>query len=40
MIDYRIEPGQVHAHRYTVTLKIARPEAQVRLSLPVWIPGS
>ncbi|RZL11608.1 MAG: M61 family peptidase [Rubrivivax sp.] len=40
MIDYRIEPGQLHAHRYTVTLKIARPEAQVRLSLPVWIPGS
>ena len=40
MIDYRIEPGQLYAHRYTVTLKIARPQAQMRLSLPVWIPGS
>ncbi len=40
MIDYRIEPAQRHAHRYTVTLKITQPGAQVRLSLPVWIPGS
>lgn len=40
MIDYRIEPAQPKAHRYTVTLKLARPSQQVRLTLPVWIPGS
>ncbi len=40
MIDYLIEPVQVHAHRYAVTLKLPRTEGPVRLSLPVWIPGS
>ncbi|MDE2400871.1 MAG: M61 family metallopeptidase [Burkholderiales bacterium] len=40
MIDYRIEVGSTHAHRFNVTLRIARPQAQQLLSLPVWIPGS
>ena len=40
MIDYLIEPAQPNAHRYTVTLKLPRPDGPVRLSLPVWIPGS
>lgn len=40
MIDYLIEPAQIHAHRYAVTLKLPRIDGPVRLSLPVWIPGS
>jgi predicted metalloprotease with PDZ domain len=40
MIDYRIEVGSAHAHRFVVTLRIAQPQATQRLSLPVWIPGS
>jgi predicted metalloprotease with PDZ domain len=40
MIDYLIEAAEPQAHRYRVTLKIARPAALQRLSLPVWIPGS
>jgi predicted metalloprotease with PDZ domain len=40
MIDYRIEVGSAHAHRFVVTLRIAQPHERQRLSLPVWIPGS
>src|SRR5690349_2220796 len=40
MIDYRIEVGSAHAHRFNVTLRIAQPQARQRLSLLVWIPGS
>ncbi|RZL01217.1 MAG: peptidase M61, partial [Rubrivivax sp.] len=40
MIDYRIEVGSAHAHRFVVTVRIAQPKARQRLSLPVWIPGS
>jgi len=40
MIQYRIEVGNAHSHRFLVTLKIAKPQAGQRLSLPVWIPGS
>ncbi len=40
MIDYRIEVADAHAHRFQVTLRIARPQVAQRLSLPVWIPGS
>ena len=40
MIDYLIEAADPQAHRYRVTLKLPRPEATQRLSLPVWIPGS
>ena len=40
MIDYLIEAADPQAHRYRVTLKVPRPAALQRLSLPVWIPGS
>jgi predicted metalloprotease with PDZ domain len=40
MIDYLIEVADAHAHLYRVTLKVARPLALQRVSLPVWIPGS
>ncbi|MFT3856766.1 MAG: peptidase M61 [Aquabacterium sp.] len=40
MIQYRIEVADVNAHRFRVTLRIARPQSPQRLSLPVWIPGS
>jgi predicted metalloprotease with PDZ domain len=40
MIDYLIETFDRHAHLYRVTLKLPRPAALQRLSLPVWIPGS
>ncbi|MDR2128935.1 MAG: peptidase M61 [Burkholderiaceae bacterium] len=30
----------LRAHRYCITLSIARPDEAQRLSLPVWIPGS
>lgn len=39
-VHYRVEPAQPHAHLYRVTLTIARPQAQQRVALPVWIPGS
>src|SRR4051812_112758 len=40
MITYRIEVADAHAHLFRVTLVVARPAAEQRLSLPVWIPGS
>jgi predicted metalloprotease with PDZ domain len=40
MTQYRIEVGDAHSHRFLVTLTIAKPQPQQRLSLPVWIPGS
>ncbi len=40
MISYRIEPEDLHAHHYRVTMTIARPQRAQRVSLPVWIPGS
>ena len=40
MIDHLIEVADVHAHLYRVTLKVTRPQALQRVSLPVWIPGS
>lgn len=40
MIDYRIEPDDLHAHQFRVTLTVPRPAAEQALSLPVWIPGS
>jgi predicted metalloprotease with PDZ domain len=39
-IHYDIDASDVHAHLYRVTLTIAQPAAQQRVSLPVWIPGS
>ncbi len=40
MIDYLIEAAEPQAHRFRVTLRVPRPAALQRLSLPVWIPGS
>lgn len=40
MIRYRIDVFDANAHLYRVTLKLAEPEAEQVLSLPVWIPGS
>ena len=40
MIDYRIEVGNAHAHRFQVTMRVTRPQIGQKLSLPVWIPGS
>jgi predicted metalloprotease with PDZ domain len=37
---YRIEPADLHAHLYRVTLHIAAPSAGQLLQLPAWIPGS
>jgi predicted metalloprotease with PDZ domain len=39
-VHYRIEAADLHAHLFRVTLTIAQPAAQQRVSLPVWIPGS
>ena len=40
MILYRIAATEPHAHHFSVTLTIAKPAPEQRLSLPVWIPGS
>jgi predicted metalloprotease with PDZ domain len=39
-VHYRIEAADLHAHLYGVTLTIAQPAANQRVSLPVWIAGS
>ncbi len=39
-IHYRVEVVDPNTHLFRVTLTIAQPAAQQRLSLPVWIPGS
>ncbi len=39
-LHYRVEPADLNAHLWRVTLTIAEPAAPQRLSLPVWIPGS
>ncbi len=39
-IVYRVAANEPGAHRYTVTLTIARPQAGQEVSLPVWIAGS
>ena len=40
MIQYRIEIENARAHLFRVTLTVAGPAPQQRLSLPAWIPGS
>jgi predicted metalloprotease with PDZ domain len=40
MITHRIDIADAHAHLFRVTLSVAKPAAEQRLSLPVWIPGS
>ena len=39
-LHYLVEVMEPNNHLFRVTLTIARPAAQQRLSLPVWIPGS
>ena len=39
-VHYKVELGDLHAHRFKVTLTIAQPATSQRVSLPVWIPGS
>ncbi len=39
-VHYRIEPADLHAHLFSVTLTIPAPAARQEVSLPVWIPGS
>ena len=39
MISFRLDIADAHAHLYRVTLRIPRPAARQRLSLPVWVPG-
>ena len=39
-VHYQVEPADLHAHLFHVTLTIARPQALQELALPVWIPGS
>ncbi|PJI96247.1 putative metalloprotease with PDZ domain [Acidovorax sp. 69] len=39
-VHYRIEPSDLHAHLFTVSLTVAHPAAEQEVSLPVWIPGS
>ncbi len=39
-LHYSVRVQDPHAHRFAVTLTIARPAALQRVSLPVWIPGS
>jgi predicted metalloprotease with PDZ domain len=40
MITYRIHIADAHAHQFRVTLTVPEPQAEQRLSMPVWIPGS
>lgn len=39
-VHCRVELADLHAHLYRVTLTLAQPVADQRVSLPVWIPGS
>ena len=39
-VHCRVEPFDLHAHLFHVTLTIQKPAADQRVSLPVWIPGS
>ncbi|MDQ6640045.1 MAG: peptidase M61, partial [Pseudomonadota bacterium] len=40
MIRYDIDVGATRRHTFSVELRIDRPGAEQRLSLPAWIPGS
>jgi predicted metalloprotease with PDZ domain len=39
-VHYSVDASDVHAHLFRITLTIARPAKNQRVSLPVWIPGS
>ncbi|MEO6896926.1 MAG: peptidase M61, partial [Caldimonas sp.] len=40
MIRYEIDVSARHRHTFAVELIVQAPDAEQRLSLPVWIPGS
>jgi predicted metalloprotease with PDZ domain len=40
IVHYTVDATDVHAHLYRITLTIAKPAKNQRVSLPVWIPGS
>ncbi|MBX3619453.1 MAG: M61 family metallopeptidase [Rhizobacter sp.] len=40
MISYRLDIADAQAHLFRITLTVAQPAAEQRLSLPAWIPGS
>ena len=40
MIRYVVDAGATNRHTFSVELRIDRPAAEQRLSLPAWIPGS
>ena len=39
-IIHRVDIADANAHLFRVTLEVLRPARELRLSLPVWIPGS
>jgi len=39
-LHYQVEPADLRAHLYRITLTLAQPQALQRVALPVWIPGS
>jgi predicted metalloprotease with PDZ domain len=39
-VHYCIEPKDLHAHLFSVTLTVERPGKEQEFALPVWIPGS
>jgi predicted metalloprotease with PDZ domain len=39
-VHYRVDPADLQAHLFSVTLTVGKPAAMQRLTLPVWIPGS
>ncbi|MEO5843380.1 MAG: PDZ domain-containing protein [Caldimonas sp.] len=40
MVHYRIDVGATQRHTFSIELRVDRPRAEQRLSLPAWIPGS
>ncbi len=40
MIHFTVETDDIHAHLFSITLKVKQPAERQRVSLPVWIPGS
>jgi len=40
MIRYQVDVAAVQRHTFSVEVRIERPAAEQRLSLPAWIPGS
>jgi predicted metalloprotease with PDZ domain len=39
-IHCEVHCDDVHQHRFTVEIRVPSPQAQQRVALPVWIPGS